>query len=196
MNKISISAVENTMKERFVPTTEIDWYGNNLVVKESLSLAEMFSFVDGVVNGCFNQETYDYMPEAKDFVLQASVVEYYSNVKLPENLDRKYAILYRTDLVQTILENVNRGQFDEMVHAINCKVKSIADTNTAKLAKMLTEIGENISTILGKYSETYSDVTKEDVNNIISALSNGGFNEEKIVQLVLDKNSSEQKTIE
>lgn len=192
MSKISISAVENVMKELGPQIVEVDWHGNNLVIKKTLSLQEMLSFVDGVVNGCFNQDTFEYMPEAKDFVLMASIVEYYSNVRLPDNIERKYALLHNTDLVSTIVENFDSRQFEEMNRAIASKVKSRVDSNTERLAKMIAEIGDRVLAVVNQFSEAYADVTKDDINNIIHAVSGGKIDEDKIVKLAIAHNDDKQ----
>lgn len=187
MDRISISALEKIMKETYEPVATIDFHGQPLTVRRTLPFQEMLVFVDGVVKSCFQQGSSEFIPEVKDFALLNNIVEYYSNVRLPESLDRKYELLYQTDLIPVILDAVNPKQFNEMVMAINTKIKYLADSNAEKIAREFKALGDRFSELADKVSDIYSGVSKEDLQNIASAVANGTVDEEKIVHLVMEQ---------
>ena len=187
MDKISISALEKIMKETYEPVATIDFHGQPLTVRRTLPFQEMLVFVDGVVKSCFQQGSSEFIPEVKDFALLNNIVEYYSNVRLPDSLDRKYELLYQTDLIPVILDAVNPKQFNEMVMAINTKIKYLADSNAEKIAREFKALGDRFSELADKVSDIYSGVSKEDLQNIASAVANGRVDEEKIVHLVMEQ---------
>ena len=191
MDKISISALEKIMKGNYEAVATIDFHGQELVVRRTLPFQEMLKFVDEVVRSCFQRDTSEYIPEVKDFALLNNIVEYYSNVRLPENLDRKYELLYQTDLIPVILKAVNDRQFNEMVMAINTKIKYLADSNAEKLVREFEHVSQRFAELADKVSDLYSGVSKEDLQNIAGAIAGGSLDEEKIVQLVLDQNRLE-----
>lgn len=191
MDNISISALENIMKENYEAVTTIDFHGQELIVRRTLPFQEMLKFVGEVVNSCFQGETHGYTPEVKDFALLNNIVEYYSNVRLPENIEKKYELLYQTDLIPVILGAINDRQFNEMLMAISTKIKYLADSNTERIVRKFESLGDLLTEITEKFSDVCSGVTKEDMQNIASAVSNGTVDEEKIVQLVMAQRSGE-----
>lgn len=48
MDKISISALDDIMKETYEASVTLDWHGHKLVVLRTLSLNSMLRFVDSV----------------------------------------------------------------------------------------------------------------------------------------------------
>jgi len=138
--KVSISQVDKIMKEYFELTTNVEWKGIDITVTKSLSLADMLQFCNDVVKTCTNPDNGGYMPELKDFAIRMNVVEMYSNVKLPDNLEHKYYILINSGLVEAILEHVNTNQYFELVESINDKLKAIVDANTDAIEKQLNEV--------------------------------------------------------
>lgn len=191
MAKISVSSTEKVMKENYTPVVTEDWYGNELTIKTMLSLREMFEFVKVVVDGCFNQDTHEYLPEAKEFVLRASIVEYYTNVRMPDNLERRYAILYGTDLVDFIISRVNKRQFEDMNVAIEKKIKNRVRSNEEMVSRQFITLGVRIDEIMSRFEEVFSGVTKEEITGFLSAVSNGQIDEEKIVKLSLEQSHKE-----
>ena len=115
IKKVSISQIDKVMKEVYVPATTVEWHGVEIVVKKSLTLEDMLKFVSDVVKTCTEQEAGGYMPELKDFAIRLNVVEMYSNVKLPDNVNHKYFILVNSGIVETILENININQYEELI---------------------------------------------------------------------------------
>lgn len=191
MAKISVSSTEKVMKENYTPVVTEDWYGNELTIKTMLSLREMFEFVKVVVDGCFNQDTHEYLPEVKEFVLRASIVEYYTNVRMPDNLERRYAILYGTDLVDFIIARINKCQFDDMTVAIEKKIRNRVRSNEEMVSRQFITLGGRIDEIMSRFEEIFSGVTKEEITGFLSAVSNGQIDEEKIVKLSLEQSHKE-----
>ena len=188
MDKISISALDDIMKETYEASVTLDWHGHKLVVLRTLSLNSMLRFVDSVTKTCFAADTKEYMPEAKDFAILSNVVDMYTNVTLPGNLEHQYKILYQTDLIPTVLNVINPRQFNEMILAINSKVKHKADSNAEKLAIKLDGAVSQIYGIAEKVDELFGGLTNADMQNIVGAIAeNGGLDEGKIVKLLIDE---------
>lgn len=156
--KVSISQVDKIMKEFYVPTKVVEWSGIDITVTKSLALADMLQFCNDVVKTCTNPENGGYMPELKDFAIRMNVVEMYSNVKLPDNLEHKYYILINSGLVETILENINSSQYFELIESIDAKMKAIVDANVDAVNNQLNEIAKAFEQMEVQMSEAVKGV--------------------------------------
>lgn len=187
MNKISISNLGEIMEAAGSNITIIDWHGNPVEVKQTLTALEMFEFVRDVTLGCFDEKSGEYLPEALDFVLSREIVDKYTNIEILDDIEDLYAMLYRTDLIQTILGAVNKEQFDKIVSAVRAKVKYAAETNAAKITAKMDDAVKQIAGLVSQFSSVLDGVTPDDVANLLRAVTEmGKIDEAKLVNAVLE----------
>ena len=99
-NKVSVAAIEKVMKDQFNNGVKtVDWCGITIEYKELLNMVEMKAFVDGVVDASFDNDG-DYMPEFTDWLIRTNMIQLYTNVRMPQSIEKQYDILYQTDLYQ------------------------------------------------------------------------------------------------
>lgn len=186
MEKISVINNENVKKAFNGNEVTINWNGGKLCIKRVLSVSEMLSFVANVVDGCFNGDNNEYTPELMDFVFLREVLDKYTNVDIPTDIEDLYALLYQTDLIDVVLDNVNGRQFNKMYAAIMDKVKFITNTNATKVVSQMEEIAAQAKALVDNFSGLLNDVTAEDINSLIAAIANlGSLDEGKLVEAVI-----------
>lgn len=137
---VSISQIDKVMKETYKDIVLVEWCDIDLEVKKSLAFDDMLQFVHDVVKTCTEQEHGGYMPELKEFAIRMNIVEMYSNVRLPSNLNHKYHILTNSGIVETILDHINTEQFNCMREAIDSKLEAVVATNVNAVQKQLSDI--------------------------------------------------------
>ena len=137
---VSISQIDKVMKETYKDIVLVEWCDIDLEVKKSLAFDDMLQFVHDVVKTCTEQEHGGYMPELKEFAIRMNIVETYSNVRLPSNLNHKYHILTNSGIVETILNHINTEQFNCMREAIDSKLEAVVATNVNAVQKQLSDI--------------------------------------------------------
>ena len=93
----------------------------------------MLSFVDGVVSGCFAKSDNRYLPEVRDLFFRCSLVEFYTNIVLPESVEEKNQIVYGTDIIDLILQNIDRGQFRAIMDGIEKRVTYLVNTDMKRI---------------------------------------------------------------
>ena len=71
-----------------VPTV-VEWNGLSISVTKRLGLRQVLAFIDEVVNGCFSEESGEYMPEVVDFAIRCNVLTRYANFTLPTDVEEK-----------------------------------------------------------------------------------------------------------
>ena len=191
VKKISINALEKCI-ERKPETVNIEWNGLDITIKTRLSFEEMMAFVDGVAESCFAADTKAFIPVAKDFVIGCLVIEMYSNLTLPQNVNKKYEIVSGCDVSDVILENVDKAQFDNIVKSINEKIRYLIEENLAQATIKTNDLLYSVSDIESKVGDLVSKITPDDMRTLITSISNGKLDEGKLMEAYLEsKNKGE-----
>ncbi len=178
---VSVNAIEDVMKNEFHNETTIQWHGVDIVVKKTISLQNAMEFVNQVVNGCFSDADGDYMPELKDYAIRACMIEKYTNIRLPENTNTMYNMMYQTDLCEHVCAAIDKAQFTALVDAINEKL----DFEANAAIKKITQLAEAMNTLTAEYEKMFSNVTPEDIQAVTNAIANG-VDEKKLMQAYVD----------
>ena len=180
--KVSITTMEEIAKRDFKNEATFEWHGVEVEVTPTLQLEEALMFARDVVDNCYGEDG-EYLPEAYEIALRAAVITYHTNIKLPDNTKRSYAILFGTDIVKCVLEHINMDQYDTIVWAIDDKIRYTNDSRKNELRAALDEFTEsvnnmdaNMQAIFGTSAEgvaetmqlmskfeNMDDVTEEDV---------------------------------
>lgn len=181
VKKISINAWEQVMKDTYTHSSTVDWNGVEITIINTLPMKEMLTFVDNVVKSCFTQDTLTYIPEVKDFAIKSNLVEMYTNVSLPSNLATRYDLIYRTDLVETILKSINIAQYSEMFAAIEDKIANIAQANIEATHRQMNELYAAFDNMQKQIAEMFAGIGADDMTKLVSALANSALDERKLV---------------
>lgn len=194
--KVSISAVDSIISERFVNITTEQWYDVEVKMRKSLPFTEMLAFVDDVVQSCF-QKNGAFVPEVLDFAVKSNVISKYTNVSMPDNLEHRYAILYNTDLVDFVFQHINMQQLQEMVTAINRKLSYMCDTNTTSVQNRLNDLLSAFEQMQEQTESLFGGVTADDMTRLVGAIGNSSLTEERIVEAYMKhKDSASEKAAE
>lgn len=190
MAKLTINKIEKIMSEMFVPNVIVDWHGEQITIKRSLTLEEMLTFTENVIDSCFNDG--EYMPQLKDFATRVATLFSYVDINLPSNTGKKYAICYQTDLVQTVLKNIDINQYTEMINAIEYKLDNMAEANVQMVYRKADDAAEAITGMVEKINTMFEDIEPQDLKNVISAIGTNGVDEKKIVNAYLNASGGKE----
>lgn len=188
MKNVSISQVEKVMKDMRVGDVTFDWRGVEITVKTQISFTDLMALVQSVSRSCFAADNGEYIPQVKELALRAGVVESYSNVRLPDNLDRKYEILMATDLYESVLEHINPKQAEQLLASVDEKVSAMADANIAQMQHRIDEQVKAMNDLFTQMQEIFSGVSADDLQTLTKALAqHGALDEEKMMNAYLDR---------
>jgi len=186
--KVSVTVFEKTVNDNYSEnTTTIDWNGVEVDIKPTLSLQEMLLFVNEVADSCFIESesgTEMYMPELFDFALKCAVVEIYSNITLPSNTEKRYELLYKCKVYEDILDRVDIGQFERMVHAIHKKIDYKIKVTASGVEARINSFINELNNIGNGINEIFSGVSKEDVSALMNSMTNMGIDEDKLIKAI------------
>lgn len=192
-SRISVNAFERVMKDTYTPETSFEWNGIEVTIQKTLSLKDAMSFVQNVVSMCFAEDTNEYLPDVKEFAIKVAVLDHYTNFTMPSNIEKKYALVYCTDAVEQVLVHINQMQYADLLLAINKKLEYCAKANIEAVHKQMDELYRQMDSLQENLSNMFAGISGDDIKNISSALLNGSFSEEKLVEEYLKqkKNSGD-----
>lgn len=167
--------------------SKVVWNGVTLNVQHTLSLPEMMNFVDAVSKLCFAEDTGAYIPEVKDFGIKTYILEMYAGIEMPKSTNDMYDLLYRTDIVYTIIDNINKVQLDEIVQAIDVKISHMANAKVEALNKQMNELYSAFENLENQLEGMFSGISPDDMSKIIGAFNNGTFDESRLIDAYLSK---------
>lgn len=193
MKKIAIKAWREVVNKP--AESEVDFHGLKLTIKHRLSLEEMVRFVNECVTPCFDNDDHKFDAEIKDFVLKSNIVEYYTNLTLPENMSDRYDMLYKlwenSKFCELLYGNINRDQYERMLEAIDSKIDEENYMNELLFSNRMAKIANSIETLINSIGAAMSSVNEDDVAKLIKKLKDDGFDEEKLVEAVLEHEAKE-----
>ena len=171
--RITINAFERAAEQGLPELITIEWTGINIEIKPTLSLGEMYGFVNG------------YNAEIKDFAIKMMVLENYANFTLPKNSEKSYDLIYRTDAFFKVRENINPVQFEEMCNAIDEKIEYVLKSNIETANRQINEMYTSMDGIQNQLSSLLSEINEDDIKNLLGALTKGDVDEEKLMNAYL-----------
>lgn len=192
IKRISVNAMDEILK-RFENTETVQWNGMEVIITRNLSLEDMLAFADSVVKSCFDQTTGAYMPEVKDFVVRINVMERYANFTMPSKAERQYDIVMQSGAYEMILDHINMAQFGELMRAIDAKLQNAADANVQMVFKQFNDVVTAFEGLQEKVGALFSGVDPADIGNLMSAMSEHGIDEEKVVQAYIAEQEKKAK---
>lgn len=180
--KISVEEFRNAIEADFTPEVEIIWRGITLHIKKCLSFEAMLTFVSNVVSSCFEEKTGEYLPEIKDFATRCFILESYAGFDLPKSISEKYDLIYCSDIVSVIVQQVEQGQFNSMLNAIDRKIEHQAQSNIEALNKQMNEVVAGFTALEQNLSAIFGGIDNDTISKIAGAIANGSFDESKLVK--------------
>lgn len=189
MKIISADDIEKYINDRYQHTAVAEWNGLEIVVKRHLSLAEATKFVDACVNACFDSDTAVYAPEMKDTAIGSSIVAFYTNIDLPESVEKQYELIYHSEILDSIKPYIDQNQLNSIICAVDKKVEYLVRVNTEMVNRQIRDLQSAAENIQNQLSDMFNDINIDDVKNVIGSLSEKGLDEEKLVKAYLESKS-------
>lgn len=193
MKKIGIKTIKNIIDQNSKEDTKLDFYGSELLIKHQLSLVDMAEFVNSVVGACFDDETNEYMPEAKDFATKVNILKYYTNVDMPEDMSKQYEFVYKLWPIiwDQIFNCIDTEQYYSIIAAIDDKTDEKNAMNEQFFANRIAKLFIAMETLVNNLDAAMSSIDKENLAKVISTISENGIDEVKLVDAVLAHEAKE-----
>lgn len=189
--KVSIALFDKIAKEQFQNEATIEWHDAQLRVKYALPLTDMLAFVDDVVGSCFHDKL-GYMPEVKDFAIKTNILSRYANFSLPDNLEHRYQLVYMTDAVDAVCAAIDGTQLQEIVNSINDKIRFLCDSKANLIQERINAVLETMEEMSNSTKDIFGGLSQNDLAALMSAITEHGLDEKKIVEAYLEQKTAER----
>lgn len=210
-NKFTGFINEHKLKEITLTYTTTNGENFEVAVKPRLDLSEMAILVNSVVSEVFNTSTNHYNPEIYDLILRREVVSAYTNVTIPDDLNKMVDLLYNTDLFERITERDDGEGVERLgviyegnpiidVRQYDFIIKAIDDKTTFKINEYLkkSKLDDLLDALTKMVSDTEGQFKDIDLKSVLGQLSNlSNMNQEALAKAVVENISQpESKIIE
>lgn len=152
-------------------TTPVEYHGSVFNVTEWIPFEKMLTFVNATADSCFTLED-EYVPQVSKFAFMSNVIDFYTDIELPSDLDERYKLVMLTDLYDAVVENVNEQQIEELRDGVARLVEFKLAVNTSVVNKQIadaTAVLKSLADACGSFTDTMNaDAVKE----VIAALNN------------------------
>jgi hypothetical protein len=150
--KITVSEFRKAVNDNFQNVVEYEWCGLPIAITKTISMKDALEFISEVVNACFSEDSLTYVPTAKDVAIRIMVIRKYTNISLPESYEDMYDLLYRSDIVSAVAEEINRSQFMTILQSIDENIDYIKSTNVSFANKQLDSAGDKLEELINTVS--------------------------------------------
>lgn len=190
-NMVTIKDFQEAINKTYTHVNKIEWNGVEVEIKNTLSFEEMASFIGSVVSNCINNKTGEYISGVFDYAFKSSLFEYYTNITLPKDIEKRYELMYHSGFANIILENIDREQISAITKAIKEKIKITTDVNKAEFVRQQKEFYDSLNALKERLEGLLGSITPEDIKGIVNAVSNGSIDEEKLVKAYIENTKTE-----
>lgn len=168
----------------------------SIEVKPRLSLMESATFVNSIAAGIINEEKGTVTYGWKEFVIRINTLELYTNLRLPADFDKKYDLVFSTDIIDRIFlePEFKMDDYKSLLFAaedqISFEVEKMLSQFKSETQAMIDHInteGEQIINTFAEFGKAFKDVTPEQIAAIIPKISEmGKLDERSLASAVLD----------
>ena len=189
-NKINFKDMLQAVKteERY---TDVEWHGKHIKIKKTIPVADVVKLVDSVTKSMFIGES-TYSPETVSFLTKCRIIDAYTNVELPEDVNEGIYLVYETDLFDIVRDNASDTQLGDIMDAIDKRISYILNTNIDVVERDLHNLEETLANMNSVFGDSISGITPEDMQKFVDFISGDGFDEKKLVEAIAEHNAKKE----
>lgn len=165
----------NTMIENNKKICVAAWIGGEMNVRHNVDLKTMMEIINTTVEACFD-ELGTYLPEVRKPVMWACVVEKYTDIELPDDIESKANLFIYTDIIDSIMKHIDIEQIHEIEDAINKRIENSTNAGNNVLAHGLMNTYASISAIYNELENAIKQIGDVEPQKLFKA--SGSITEE------------------
>ena len=192
--KITAKQLADVVNKVSTPmVSEIEWNGLKIQIKNRLTLDESDDFCLLLTAIQFIGDDGSYRPTLRDFGVRSNIIKFYTNVELPEDVNDTYNLLYGNDLVETVRRYVDQVQLSSLLKSTEALVKHMATSEAEAIISEFKKLADRMNELTSVIEGTFSTISKEDIEGVAKAFSEGQFDVEKLVSAVLSHTEEDKE---
>ena len=153
-------------------TTDVDIGGTTVSVSSRLSIEDMSSVVNLIVEMCTDNATREIKWELQDYLTKLVICAAYCGIDVPGDLNVGYNATCGTDrMYDLISEYIDSEQLNNIWHSVAAKLKARQDLNTATSVQRLNEMLTRVDELMNMISVMSDGFDSDDAVKAIAQLS-------------------------
>lgn len=193
MEKISYEVIKGVIGTEN-DVSKFVWAGLEIEVKRFLTMEEMFDFTNTVFETCFRQDDSSYRPEVKDFIVRSCILDFYTNVEVPDNLRDRYDMVYRYGVIPEAMKYIDQTQFNAIMAAIDCKIEDKLNTNVERIERDIAEVGRIIDEVKVQFNGIFDGIDNETIRQVAAAIANMNIDPAVLAKSVVEARGEADKS--
>lgn len=193
MEKISYEVIKSVIGTEN-DVSKFVWAGLEIEVKRFLTMEEMFDFTNTVFETCFRQADSSYRPEVKDFIVRSCILDFYTNVEVPDDLKDRYDMVYRYGVIPEVMEYIDQTQFNAIMAAIDCKIEDKLNTNVERIERDIAEVDRIIDEVKVQFNGIFDGIDNETIRQVAAAIANMNIDPAVLAKSVVEARGEADKS--
>lgn len=115
--RISADVVSRVASMSAKKHKKVVWHTANIRVAYSLGAKEFMDVYASIIRDCTTRDGECMLPLI-DFSVRVNIIVAFSDVSLPDDMERLFDVIYGSDLYETVVRNANRAQIDALSRAV------------------------------------------------------------------------------
>ncbi len=204
MSNISVNQFESVFKAAPASATRLEFdTGDGSVlsvdVRTVLPLEDMVSFVNEVVDACFDEDG-NYYPEYQDYMFRRCVLARYGEFRMPSDHRKAYRLIYGTPVYAQILDVIDADQCDELRRVIDRKIEYRKQILLSGERETLMKASAKLEEMSASIASLTEGVDMEAFMRAVSGLSDalGDMPREQVIHALVEavtKRQEEKKPV-
>lgn len=181
--KISVNEYDAAV-ESIAATNLIEWNDLEITVRRRIPYEDFVTGGIVISNACFGEDG-AYVPEAKDVSFRLFVLSQYTNLSIPQNLEKRYEMACFSGIFDAVLTAIDRYQLEQLKESVNERIRVRTEAAVDAVVRQANSVAEAVQNLSEKFEAQFSDllgdVTPEELNRVIHGIAEGQVDEEKVV---------------
>ena len=192
-SKVSINALEKAANISYdISHVDIQFGDLTITVKPRLAFSEVMSLVGLISETCFFEND-DYRPEVYDLAMRRYVLETYTNLTLPSNMEHTYDLVMYGGIFEAVLENIDREQFDGILRFVDERIRYLRQMHIQAAQEKIPPPPPPPPPPANQIKSVFGDIQKDDMKNILQAIADGKLDEKKLVDAYFANKKADDK---
>lgn len=198
---VSVNSLDNYISETKTFTVPLPAFGEEtpieITVKPRLTIAESIDFVNNVVSDVVDDDTgVTYC--IKDFSIRLNTLKFYTNITIPQNLDKQYELAYSDIVMRITHDDEHRFKLDEyenLVSAVDKQIEFEKEKYLCELRRETEELieetkiqNEQLVAVFSQFAKSFENIDPDQMAGLVTKLANmEKLDEKSIVDALVEK---------
>lgn len=144
---------------------------HELLVSPTLTLKQFMQFVNDVTEVCVREEDGKFTPELIQYAIDCAVMVHYAGVEFPKDVEKAYRVINETDVLDKIKNVICFEQYENLMAAIDGKIKYMIDSMALESASGITKLVSKMDEVMSDNADLVKEMRSADFQSSLNDLT-------------------------